>query len=144
MLNLQEQSKNLLNCQYYNISEFNNMIVNHEEKFSLFHLSISSLPYYFQGLNDLLKSLKKSFSITGITKSRLKVNSQPLINIDLNNYNIKSTPTESEKGGTILYTSSDLNYKVRNDLKIYKAKGLESVFTEIINKDKKNYIVGCI
>ena len=43
-----------------------------------------------------------------------------------------------------LYISSDLNYKVRNDLKIYKAKELESVFVEIINKDKKNYIIGCI
>ena len=53
------QSKSLLNCQFYNISEFNNMIVNHKEKFSLFHLNISSLPYHFQDLNDLLKSLKK-------------------------------------------------------------------------------------
>ena len=44
----------------------------------------------------------------------------------------------------LLYISSDLNYKVRNDLKIYKAKELESVFVEIINKDKKNYIIGCI
>ena len=123
---LQEQSKNLLNCQYYNISEFNNMIVNHEKKISLFHLNISSLPYHFQDLNDLLKSLKKGFSIIGITETRLKVNSQPLINIDLNNYNIESTPTESEKGGALLYISSDLNYKIRNDLKIC-TKELESV-----------------
>ena len=90
------------------------MIVNHKEKFSLFQLNISSLPYHFQDLNDLLKSIKKNFCIIGITESRLKVNSQPLINIDLNNYNIESTPTESEKGGTLLYISSDLNYKVRN------------------------------
>ena len=31
---LQEQSKGLLNCQFYNIYEFNNVIVNHKEKFS--------------------------------------------------------------------------------------------------------------
>ena len=71
---LQEQSKNLINCQYYNISEFNNMIANHEEKFPLFHLNISSLPYHFQDLNDLQNSLKKNFSIIGITESQLKVN----------------------------------------------------------------------
>ena len=41
-----------------------------------------------------------------------------MINIDLNNYNIESTPTESEKGGTLLYIYSDLNCKIRNDLKI--------------------------
>ena len=101
------------------------------------------LPYHFQNLNDFLKSLKKTL-VTGITESWIKVNSQPLINIDLNNYNIQSTPTESEKGGTLLYISSDLNYKVGNDLKIYKAKELELVVIEIINKDKKKYILGCI
>ena len=50
------------------------MIANHEEKFSLFHLNISSLPYHFQDLNDLQNSLKKNFSIIGITESQLKVN----------------------------------------------------------------------
>ena len=111
---LQHQFENLLNCQYYNHKE----VVNHEEKFSLFHLNISSLTYHFQDLNNLLKSLQNNFSIIGITESRLKVNSQPLINIDLNNFNIKSIPTESEKGGILLCISSDLNCKVRNDLKI--------------------------
>ena len=138
---LQEQSKYLLNCQYYNISELNNMIVNHKEKLYLFHLNISSLPYHFQDLNDLLKSLKKTFSFIRITESQLKVNLQPLINIDPNNYNIESTPTKSEKGGTLLYFSSELNCKVQNDLKVYTAKELESVI-EIINKD--NCIVGCM
>ena len=120
------------------------MTVNHKEKLYLFHLNVSSLPYHFQDLNDLLKSLKRNFSIIGITESQLKVNSQPLINIDVKNYNIENTPTESEKGRTLLYSSSHLNYKVRNYLKIYKAKELESIFIEIISKDKENYIVGCI
>ena len=102
---LQDQSKNLLNCQFHKVSEFNNLILNHKEKFSLFHSNISSLPYHFQNLSDFLKLLKNNFSITGITESQLKVNSKPLINIDLNNYNIESTPTESEKGGTLLYIS---------------------------------------
>ena len=77
------------------------MILNHNEKFSSFHLNISSLPYRFQALSNLLKSLKNNFSITGITESRVKVNSKPLINMSLSNYNIESTPTESEKGGTL-------------------------------------------
>ena len=101
------------------------MIVNHKEKLSFYHLNISSLPYHFQELNDLLNSLKKIFSTIGITDSWLKVNSEPQINIDLNSYNIESTPTESEKGGKF---PSDLNYKLWNDLKIYKARKLEWVF----------------
>ena len=107
------------------------------KKNSLFYLNIYSLIYPFQDLNQLLKSPKNNFSIIGTTDSRLKVNSQPLTNIELNNYNIESTPTGSKKGGKLLRISSDLNYKVRKDLKIYKAKELESVFVEIINKDKR-------
>ena len=123
----QDRSKNLLDCHYYNISELNIIIVNHKKKFSFFHLNTSSLPYHFQDSDDLLKSLKNNFSIIGITENRLKVISEPLINIDLKNYNTESTPTESEKGGTLIYISSDLNGNVRNDLKIYKVKELELI-----------------
>ena len=38
---LQDQSKNLLNCQCYNISKFNNIIVNHEKNLFI------SLKYLF-------------------------------------------------------------------------------------------------
>ena len=48
----QDQFKSLLNCQYYNITEFN-IIESHKEKFSLFYLNISSLHYRLQDLNDL-------------------------------------------------------------------------------------------
>ena len=56
--------------------------------------------------------LKNNFSIIRIAEGQLKVNLQPLIDIDLSNCNTESTPTESEKGGSLLYISSDLNCKV--------------------------------
>ena len=67
-----------------------------------------------------------------------------MTNINLQNYKIEHTPTESEKGGSLIYISSDLNYKVRNDLKLYKSKELESIFIEIMNKKGKNTIIGCV
>ena len=36
------------------------------------------------------------------------------------------------------------NYKLRSDLMIHKERELESVFIEIIQKDSKNIVVGCI
>ena len=36
------------------------------------------------------------------------------------------------------------NYKLRNDIKIYKPKELEPIFIEIIGKTSKNAIVGYI
>ena len=63
---------------------------------------------------------------------------------DLTNYVHEQTLTEASKGGTLLSISEELNYKIRKDLKMYKAKELESTFIEIIKKKRKNLIVGCI
>ena len=48
------------------------MIVNHNKKFSLFHLNISSLPYHFQDLNDRLKSIKKTLVSLELQRADLK------------------------------------------------------------------------
>ena len=55
-----------------------------------------------------------------------------------------NTTTESSKGGTLIYIDNNIKYKVRNDLKIYKSKGIESTFIEIIEAKSKNKIIGCI
>ena len=57
---------------------------------------------------------------------------------------IEHTPTESSCGGALLYIDHHINYKVRNDLKMYRAKELESIFIEILNQNSKNTINGCI
>ena len=107
-------------------------------------MNISSLPYYFEELEELLNEINIKFSIIGISESKLRANLNPLSNTTLKNYNVEHTTTESEKGGALSYISSKLNYKVRSDLKMYKTKELESIFIEIINKKGKNQITGCI
>ena len=47
-------------------------------------------------------------------------------------------------GGILLYIKKDIAYKLRNDLKMYKSKHLESIFIEIINQKKKTIILGCV
>ena len=65
-------------------------------------------------------------------------------NINLRNYAIKFTPTESTAGGTLLYMASNLSYKPRPDLNVYKANQLESTFVDIINPKKSNIVIGCL
>ena len=126
------------------MNEFNNLETT-KTQLSLMHLNISSLQYHFEELDDLLNTSKTKFNLVGITESRVKKGISPLSNINLQNYKIEHTLTESEKGGSLLYISSDLNYKVWNDLKMYKSKELKSVFIAIMNKGKeKNIIIGCI
>ena len=143
-----ENDENVIKSLYYDINELNDKLNESQsifkKTFSLMHLNISSLQYHLDELSDLIDKSEAKFSIIGITESRLNKYIAPLNNINLHNYNIQHTPTESNKGGSLLYISTDLSYKTRNDLKMYKSNELESVFIEIINKKGKNTIVGCI
>ena len=121
-----------------------NIKVFFKKTFSLIHLNISSLQYHLDKLSNRIDKSKTKFSIIGITENRLNKDIAPLKNIKLQNYNFQHTPAESNKGGSLLYISTDISYKTRNDLKMYKSKELESIFIEIINKKGKNTIVGCI
>ena len=84
------------------------------------------------------------FDVIGITESRIKRNQKALSNIEISNYKIEQCSTESANGGALLYIKNDTIYKVRNDLKIYKSKNLESIFIEIIKTNNKNIVVGCV
>ena len=132
--------------KFYDLQEFNASNDITQNKFSLFHQNISSLQFHFEELQALLSELKLKFDIIGITESRIRKNIHPVSDISLKDYNIEHTPTESSCGGALLYIKNNLNYQLRSDLIIYKAKELESIFVEIFNKNskKKNTIIGCI
>ena len=98
-------------------------------------MNILSLPFHF--LYALLSELNYGPDIIAISESRLKSSTQSIVKINLENYRVEHTPTKYSSGGTLLYIKNDISYKLRNDLKIYKPKELESVFIEIINKSSK-------
>ena len=131
-------------CKYYSTDQFCAKNFNAKKHFSVFHLHIHSLQYHKNDLEILLDSLKVEFDIIAISETKLQKGVQPVHNIELQNYEIESTPTEASKGGTLLYISKNLNYKPRQDLELYESKKLESTFVEIINRTGKNYIIGCI
>lgn len=96
---------------------------------------------YMWPLRILLGALNYKFDVIAISESKLKTN--PQVDISLNGYHWPyCTFTEAEKGGTILYVSSDLNYKPKKDLEIYESKLLESCFIKLGNKKESNDIVG--
>ena len=109
-------------------------------------MNISSLQYHIDDLRYLVESCPNKPKIIGITECRLRKNREVLSNIDLNDYSFEFTPTESTKGGTLIYIENYLRYKIRKDLNLYRAKEIESTFVEIIepNLRNKNKIVGCI
>ena len=84
------------------------------------------------------------FQVLGITESRLKEANSPTTNIILPGFTYEHMPAKSANGGALLYIKNCINYKLRPDLNINKGKELESIFIEIITKNYKNIIVGCI
>ena len=130
------------NCKYHTIDQLNKInIAKHSKKLSLMHLNISSLPYYFDELSELLNDLTIKLKIKSITESRLRSEKSPLSDINLPNYEIEHMPTKAIKGGALLFISNELNYKVRNNLQIHKDKKLESIFIEAISKSQKMWLL---
>ena len=102
------------------------------------------MPYHCSELHSLLSECNIDFDVIGITESRIKRNQKALSNIEIPNYKVEQCSTESANGGALLYIKNDTLYKVRNDLKMYKSKNLESIFIEIINTNNKNTVVTCV
>ena len=107
-----------------------------------------SLTFEYQFLTETLEcfldEMKPELGFIGITESRISKKQSPSNNINLPNYSIEHTLTEATAGGALLYINQKHSYKIRPDLTIYKAKKLESIFTEIILPKKSNIVVGCI
>ena len=133
-------------CEYYDIEKFCEAKFKSENYFSTLHLNIASLQYHIDDLKNLLLLLDYNFDIITITETKIVKGTEPNIDIEIPNYDIHSTPTESSKGGTLIYISnkhSD-NCIPRTDLQIYKSRLLESTFIEILEPKQTNTIVGCI
>lgn len=90
----------------------------------------------------MLSGFQTNFKIIGITESRLTTKRDLTSSIDMSDYNMEHIPTKSDEGA-LLYIAKKLNYKNRNNLKLYEDKNLESVFTEMLSKFDKITITGC-
>ena len=100
---------------------------------------------HIEELRIILNLLNFKFDVIALSESKILKGSQPISDINLEGYHTPiGTPSEAMKGGVLLYVSNALNFKPRPDLNIYQAKEVESVFAEIVNKNKSNNIIGVI
>ena len=131
-----------INCKYIDINSFK--YKQNKDDFSLFHLNIASLAKHKIELETILSMINYKFDIIGLTETKIKKDIAPSFDTKRKGYNEYSTPTESDKGGALLYVDEKYDTKVRKDLDscMYKSKELESVFIEINNPGQKNTIVG--
>ena len=108
----------------------------------LFHINTCFLNKTFDDLQHLQSCTQKNFDIIAISETRITKNIFSLNNLNLNNYSIEFTPTETSAGDTLLYIANHLSHKCCNDLNTYEKNELESTFIEIFKPQKSNIIVG--
>ena len=99
-----------------------------ERSYLFFHINVCSLTKNLDDFNILLSDLNINFGILPITETRIKKDSSSSINLQLNNYSIEHTPTESSAGGTLRYIDKRLSYQLTNDLTLYDPGKTESTF----------------
>ena len=134
-----------INCRYYGVSEFTNANFCSSRTFSILHYNIHSIERHIEEFRIHLQLFNFDFDIICISESKIVDGSEPKCDISIPNYQAPiSTPTEGTKGGVLIYVKAGINFKPRNDLKIYKSKELESAFIEIINKNESNTIIGAM
>ena len=103
-----------LNCNYVDIASFN--YIKKRKDFSIFHLNIASLSKHKEELETLLTILDYKFDVIGLTEIKIIKNITPTYDINLKGYKHYYTPTESVKGGALIYINEQYNSKPRKDL----------------------------
>ena len=103
--------ENFINCRNLDIDKVQKMKIEPNSLF-LFHISSCSLNKNFEDLEYLLKATNKSFDIIAISESRILKDTNLSKNINIYNYSIELTQTESHAGGTLLYINNKISYKL--------------------------------
>ena len=111
------------------------------------HLNISSVALHIEKHKLILNSLNLNYliktksDIIRIFGSRIIKNNSLTTSIKIPGYNFKHILTESKAGGSLMYISDQISYKLRNDLNIYCSKQLESAFIVVLIPNKENQII---
>ena len=127
--------------QFHSSEEITNLSYN--KSFSVLHLNIRSLSANFDPLCTLLSNLNHSFSVIGLSETKIKHGGDPIINIDLPGYNFISQPTVSNAGGVGFYIKTSVAFNKREDL-CTSDNEHESLWIEIESNHQHNIICGVV
>ena len=111
---------------------------------TIIHLNLFSLALHIDKIKLFFSLTETKFDIMCISESRSTKNNSLTTSINIPGYNFEHTPTESKAGGSLIYISGKISYKLRNHLNIYCSKQLESVFIEVLIRNKQNQLIGTV
>ena len=113
------------------LTNSNKLNINKYSFLASFHLNIALLSKHFEDLQNFLSLLKHTFDIIGISEHKI---TKKLIYLTIHSVLMKPT----SHGGTGIFLSNDLTYKLRPDLLINEHGRLGSTAIELIFPNKEN------
>ena len=134
---------NLSSCEYYSCTRFQKLACNDNKNVNIFHNNLNGLESKFKLLHNFLSNTSSNVDIITITETSQYINSNFKSNVNLEGYDLFSTPSLSNKGGTCIYIKNMYDSIEREDIKISNIN-FESTWIEIKNKNCKNVVVGSI
>ena len=105
------------------MDEFTSAKFNSSKTFSIIHLNIHSIEKQIDEFRIILDILEFKIDIICLSESKIQKDCDPKIDINIDGYQSPvGTPTESAKGGVLIYVKNGINFTPSNDLAIYKKK----------------------
>ena len=111
--------------------------------FSFLNCNIRSIQANIDNLINMLSELYFPLSVVGLTETKLKIDQEEILNINIPGYNFLSQPSPSNAGGVGVFVKNGISYSCRQDLSLVK-EGYESLWIEIQNDAEHNTICGII
>ena len=107
-----------INCQYYSIDDFSSAKFSPSRNFSILHYNIHSIQCHIEEFRVALKMLDFNFDVICFSESKLQKDFAPKIDINIEGYHAPiSTPTESSKGGVLIYVNKNLHFIILKSAK---------------------------
>ena len=128
-------------CKYKTVPELSALMQSiNQDQLSLIHFNARSLLNKKAVINNFLEELKTNpIKFIGVSETWLNKNTEQLANFE--NYSAEfSSRKDKEGGGVALYILNNINYKVRNDLKL-ECDQCSSITVEVLNEKSKNILI---
>ena len=136
------------NFGYYTTHDFRNNndiaeCASNSKGFSTLHFNIRSLSANYDCFYHMLSELNLSFSIIGISETKIIKDREALSNVNIIGYDLVSEPTLSNAGGVAFYIKNNYNYTIRSELTI-ATLDFEALWIEILANGQPNLVCGVI
>ena len=134
-------------CKYYDLLDFNELIKDQTENFSVLSLNIRSLSNKFQEFKEFITDLStNSFNFSAISLQETWIKNDKNNFLNMNDYHPIISKSRSTKrgGGVAFYLKSNFKFEVLNSLSEFIEGQFESLFIKVHLDKNKFKILGNI